>query len=255
MAYFLQVKDNNGKYKSLNVEKSSKFEADTISQSYTKTIAYSLQSLDRFTMQFIDEKELREHLLLERILPANLANRPLVIRFATKKKARNYGLLFIDDLEYFYTNILFKSIENRYLNKDFKFLVEYAQYFRNFKECGSTAGDLFALSNMALTTGKIDKGFEKMDSNRDNPVIRLTKLLIYKYKTLPGNKVEYNLNKFNWRTLHILIEFIKDYEQKENTEKKISAIEANSDKKKILKKEEIPTNKEVPVQLSFRDLL
>lgn len=255
MAYFMQVKDNQGEYKSLNVSKSSKFEHDNISKSYVKTVAYSLQSLNRFTMQFADEKELRNHLLLERILPVNLADRPLVIRFATKKKARNYSLLFIDDLEYFYTNNLFKSIENRYLNNDFKFLVEFAQYFRNFKECGATAGDLLALSNMALTTGRIDKGFEKTDSNGDNPVMRLTKLLIYKYKTLPGNKVEYNQNEFNWRTLHILIEFIKDYEQKEITKKKMSAIKANSDKRKILKKEEIPTNKEVPGQLNLRDLL
>lgn len=255
MAYFLQVKDNNGNYKSLNVSKSSKFEADTISKSYNKTVTYSLQSLDRFTMQFVDTKELREHLLLEGILPVALAEKPLAIRFATKKKARNYELLFIDDLEYFYTNNLFKSIENRYLNNDFKFLVEFAQYFRNFKECGATAGDLLALSNMALTAGRIDKGFEKMDSNGDNPVMRLTKLLIYKYRTLPGNVVEYNLNEFNWRTLHILIEFIKEYEQKEITEKKISTIKTDSGKEKVLKKKEIPASEEIPEQLSFRDLL
>ena len=89
MAYFLQVKDTNREYKSLNVNKSDKFEIDVITASYVKSIAYSLQGLDHFTMQFENETESRNHLLLNGILPVNLADKPLVIRFKNKKNARN----------------------------------------------------------------------------------------------------------------------------------------------------------------------
>lgn len=253
MAYFLQVKDTNGEYKSLNVSKSDKFESDVITESYVKSIAYSLQGLDHFTMQFENETELRNHLLLNGILPVNLADRPLVIRFKNKKNARNYGLLFINDLEYFYVpNGLIDLVELRFQNKDFKFIKDLAEYFRNFKECGTTASELVALTNKAINSSQIDRGFNERDVNGDNPIRRLVKLLTYKYKTLPGNNIEYNYNEFNWRTLHILIEFIKDYEQKELKpiiEEKIES------KKKIRKKEDNPTDRELSGQISIMDYL
>lgn len=253
MAYYLQVKDFNGEYRSLNLNKSDKFNSDVISSSFVKSTAYSLQGLDHFTMKFENETELKNHLLLSGILPINLANRPLFIRFKNKINARNYDLLFKDDLEFFYVpDSLINFVEVRYQNKDFKFIRDLAEYFRNFRECGTTASELIALSDKAINSSQIDRGFNERDVNGDNPIRRLVKLLIYKYKTLPGNNIEYNYNEFNWRTLHILIEFIKDYEQKELKpiiEEKIES------KKKIRKKEDNPTDRELSGQISIMDYL
>lgn len=251
MAYFLQVKNSNGEYKSLNISKSSRFNSDRITDSYNRSTSYSLQGLDHFTMQFESENELRNHLLLEGILSPNLADRPIVIRFAGKKKVRNYKLFFIDDLEYFYPEILISMIENRYLSNDFRFLGKLAEYFRDFRECGTTASELVVLATKAINTGLIDKGFKELDSNGDIPVIRLSKLLIFKYKMGPYGIIKYNEHEFNWRTLHILIEFIKNYEQKElESSKKTSSLKDMN----VLKKEKVVTDSLIGEQLCFKDL-
>lgn len=253
MAYYLQVKDFNGEYRSLNLNKSDKFNSDVISSSFVKSTAYSLQGLDHFTMKFENETELKNHLLLSGILPINLANRPLFIRFKNKKNARNYDLLFRDDLEFFYVpDSLINFVEVRYQNKDFKFIRDLAEYFRNFRECGTTASELIALSDKAINSNQIDKGFNEIDINGDTPIRRLVKLLTYKYKTLPGNIIEYNYNEFNWRTLHIIIEFIKDYKQKG-----LNTIieEKNEPKKRIRKNEERKVDNQVSGQISIKEYL
>lgn len=256
MAYFLQVKVSSDEYRTLNVSRSDKFVADNVSKAFTKASACSLQGLDHFTMQFASEEELRYHLLLSGILPPNLAAKPFVIRFATKKKVRNYNLFFMDDLQYFYPENLFELIENRYLSNDFKFFVNLAEYFCNFKECGATAAEVLALANMALESGCIDKGFNEVDFNGDKPITRLIKLLMFKYKTLPNNVVMYNESEFNWRTLHILIEFIKNYEQRErNFAARAAIITSYSEpKKKEKKKKGDSFNEQISGQLSYRDL-
>lgn len=271
MAYFLQVKLQNGKYKSLDISKSDRFKPDNI---YTKKIRicddnfeikidnnavkYSLQVIDHFTMQFEDEKELKLHLISSNILPPELMDNPLCIRFVSQKKmVRNYEVFFSEDYYYFEIDKLISLVETRYLVGDFKFLMALSKYFRDFRECTTTASELLALSTEAYQFGHIDKGFNEIDSNGDNIVRRLPKLLIYRYDTKRNGDPSYrdkvsDKDAVNWRTLHLLIEFIKNYEQKElkyHKEKESSLV------KKLQPISNAKQNDELEFeQLSFKDL-
>ena len=257
MAYKLEVKLDFGMYTSLDISKSNIFNINDAYEEYNNDrcykidentlemkinhskIKYSLRMLDRFTMQFVDEASLKLHLVEAGILDSNLINYPLVIRYVSKKKERkNYNLFFLDDYYYFEIDKLIGLIENRYLNGDFRFLKSLAEHFREYKECKTTASELYAISDEAIQYGRLNKGFKEIDSNGDNVVIRLAKLLIYKYETKFGGDPKYKINEkdgLNWRTLHILIEFIKNYEQKEFILLRANGEELVHNKKKIIR--------------------
>ena len=102
MAYKLQVRCGSNKYKPINISKSSMFIPDKNLKTGTSTTEYSLQCIDRFTMQFDNEGSLKNHLLIEGIISPEMLSSTFVIRFATNSNTQNYNLLYIDDLEYFY---------------------------------------------------------------------------------------------------------------------------------------------------------
>ena len=266
MAYSLQVKLPNDNFKSLDISRSNMFDIAWIFEEYNNIkhckinsssyefqvnhdkIKYSLKMLDRFTMQFDNEIELKLHLIALGILPYELINNPLVIRYiSTRKERKHYSLLFLDDYSYFSeSDYLINLVENRYLNGDFKFLRDFANYFRNFNECGTTASELYALSLEAIQYKTINRGFNEIDANGDNIVRRLVKLLIYKKDK---NK------EINWRCLHLLVEFIKDYEEKERNTVLASKNKVSSTKPltKVRKPNDDNSN-ELDGQLSFNDL-
>lgn len=247
MAYFLQVKSPRGGYKSLNISESPKFSPDDIYARKTKIapetfeiktsgkkIKYSLCAIDKFTMQFQDECELKLHLIEHKILPADLFDNPLVIRFSSKRdEVKNYRVFFLEDYFYFEPDKLINLINNRYLNRDFRFLLELAKYVLASKEvkCFPVADELYRYTNDSIQSGTVCNGFSETDPNGDNVVIRLTKLLMHKFdvKSNMGERVPNYHEEFNWRTLHLLIEFIKNYEQNEVKEQ--SNIKGHSPKK------------------------
>ena len=266
MAYSLQVKLENNNFKSLDISRSNMFNIAWLFEEYNNIrqckinnnsyefqtnqnkIKYSLKMIDRFTMQFESEEKLKLHLVSLGILPYELINSPLVIRYiSTKKERRHYDLLFLDDYSYFCeSDYLVNLVENRYLSGDFKFLRDFANCFRNFNECGTTAGELYALSLEAIQCKTINNGFNEIDANGDNIVRRLVKLLIYKKDK---NK------EINWRCLHLLVEFIKDYEEKERKDAlDVQPVVQQSKPLTKEKKLDNDKNKELDGQLSFRDL-
>lgn len=261
MAYFLQIKDNSGNYKSLNLEKSSLWQALQIEKAYKQNGAYRIQEINRFTMEFEDENALKNHLLLEGILPLSLEKNELVIRFIknNNSKIRNYNLLFEDSLAYFCEpNILINLVKEKYNSNDFIFLNRLARCFYWFRECSSTALELINLTELAIKTGNIDRGYYEVDSNGDNLAVRLVKLLIFKYKQGANQTIVYS-NEYNWRTFHILVDFINNYEKKLQLleEKKKNSVVCDgqlnnvSTKKKRIKTE----SSQIPGQLDFNDLL
>lgn len=279
MAYKLEVKLPSGVYKSLDISKSNKFNASDAYEEYNNDrcykidentlemkinhskIKYSLRMLDRFTMQFEDESSLKLHLVSTGILDNELINYPLVIRYVSKKKERkNYKVFFLDDYYYFEIDKLIGLIENRYLSGDFRFLRAFASQFREYNECKTTAGELYAISEEAIQYGRLNKEFNEIDSNGDNIVRRLAKLLIYKYDTKFGGDPQYKDNEkdgLNWRTLHLLIEFIKDYEQREMILLAANGKVSIHNNKKIVKekkKEPKSDNFALDGQLTFKDL-
>ena len=259
MAYCLQVKTPEGRYKLLNISKSPKYNFGTLLSDYSNAAhfklgkkdfnlinkleirgqkytthdlenllskskstqvrpKYSLLSIDLFTSQFESEQELKEHLVTYGILEYQYLNNPLVIRYySSKKERKNFSPLYVEDQYYFDIETILNIITNRFLNKDFKFLKALAIRFLNFNECSTTAGELFAAISETEKTGQISNAFKRRDENGDTLIERLPKLLIYKQKNTYGvTKYKFkDKNGKNWRTFHLLIEFIRDYEANE----------------------------------------
>lgn len=244
MAYKLQVRCENNKYKTINISKSSRFIPDNSIKTGTDTLEYSLECIDRFTTQFDNERNLRTHLVTEGLLTYDLLSAPFVIRFATNSNARDYSLLFIDDLEYIYEpQNLEKLFDDRLLCNDFKFLKAYAECFCNSKNprIKSMAGELYRYADESLRLGIASYGLREIDRNGYNAVQRLTKSLIYVMNN--------NGTKLNFRIMHILIEFIKNYDRRES---QLNSL--NSSKPNVKTLDKNSGNKQLEGQLSFGDL-
>ena len=299
MAYCLQVKTPEGRYKLLNISESPKYNFGTLLRDYSNAAhfklgkknfnlinkfeirgqkyttydlenllskskstqvrpKYSLLSIDLFTSQFESEQELKEHLVNFGILEYKYLKSPLVIRYySSKKEKKNFSPLYVEDQYYFDIETILNIITNRFLNKDFKFLKALAIRFLNFNECSTTAGELLAAISETEKTGQISNAFKRRDENGDTLVERLPKLLIYKHKNING-VTEYKYKDKegkNWRTFHLLIEFMRDYEARE----KALQEREKQNKRGISKLLTPPKDKEDEPkqnfeQLSFRDL-
>lgn len=254
MAYFLQIKDNSGNYRTINIKKSDYFIERQLTKTYKRAGGYKIQELDKFTMLFADEYDLKNHLLASGLLPHELENGTIVIRFIKKNgDIKNYNLLYQDDLAYFYVpNLLIEFVINKYREQDFEFLRDFAKNFYFVRECMGTAADLYNMANMAIDSGIIDRGFEELDSNGDNIVRRMVMLLIYKYNIYKGD-VKY-LNEFNWRTFHMLINFINNYQERTITKNEGNNLTGNNKAKAKVKKPDSSKREPDFEQLSFKDL-
>lgn len=213
MAYFLQVKTDRGNYRTLNIDELDILKFAHISKTYKSPFAYSLQELDRFTMEFDNIEELKKYLIEKNVLPINMINQPLMIRFIQKgKSVSNYNLLFKDDFIYFYKpKVIIDFITKKHYDCDFIFLNALAKHFHRLRQCNSTASELLNITQLAINTGNLDKSYWNVDSNGDNVSVRLVKLLMYKYDLSKNGDISYK-EYFNWRTFHLLIDFINNYD-------------------------------------------
>ena len=78
MAYYLTVEEQRGKYTELPITKSCLFPEK---QKYDKKNACTLEEIDEVTTNFNNEFDFRLYLLREGILPLELADKNLSVRF------------------------------------------------------------------------------------------------------------------------------------------------------------------------------
>lgn len=238
MAYYLLTKDNEGNHKALNIASSSIFKSEC---KFKKPKAHTLQEIDYFTSEFEDEQELKEHLISEGILSKELILNPLSIRFIKENNydGIKYDLLYQDSVEYIMEiERLISLILKRYYANDFEFIKRLARRFSNFRECQSTAPELVGLSELSIQLGRRDNGFNEVDSNGDNAVTRLVKLLILKHHEKPNGQIEYK-NKYNYRNLHLLVSFILNYDKEIAEEEQIELPSPKAQISKEIPKESI----------------
>ena len=109
-----------------------------------------------------------------------------------------------------------------------------------------------SINALKINNGIVDNGFREYDSNGDNVVSRLIKLLTYKYSQSSNGKITYQ-EEFNWRTFHSLINFINSYDR----DLKIQNTVEDSKHMVKAKKREIPKQEDIEdfEQLSFKDLI
>lgn len=223
MAYMLQVKlGYNGKtedyeYKTLDISKSSMFEGistynraiDKKKSEYRgKSSKYDLKDIDKFTINFKDEDELRKHLIDFGILDRKYSSCKLVIRFDAKKKAvKEYDILYSGAELYFEPQAIYQELYNRLLCQDFNFIGRVADRLRNSYECGNTACEIYNLANSRDVYSR-NNGFNRRDYFGNDIITDFVYSMCYKYKISNGTKVF--SNEIIWRTLHQLVAVISE---------------------------------------------
>ena len=212
MAYYLTVEKKRGEYTPIDITKSKYFERI----SNFKGMGSSLQEIDIFTMMFNDEKELRKVLFKEKLLEMKYFSKPLAIRNLKNGKYNKvmYDFLYQKDIEYIMDpNKLIERINYKLVEGDYRFIEKYANTFLKFHDCLSTAPEVREFATRSARYNAPSRYFSELDENHDNPVTRLTKLLIYEYIQTPSGRVEYS-NKIKYRNLHAVLAFTNHYDEK-----------------------------------------
>ena len=237
MAYYFTVQKKKGEYTPIDITKSKFFTR----VSNLKGVGMTLEEADLYTMMFNDEKELRKALFKEKLLEHRYSGSNLSIRLLRNGKYYKvmYDFLYQKDIEYIASpSLIIDKINSKLESNDFRFVNAFANNYIKFHECLSTAPEVREFAMQSIREEKKSNYFNKLDENNDNPLVRMTKLLIYKYYQSPSGKIEYT-DKITYRNLHSIIAFVNHYEKKyldEVSKEQTTLFEDNS-KKKVLKKD------------------
>ena len=238
MAYYMTIQKKKGEYTPIDITKSKYF--TRISK--FKGMGMSLEETDLFTMMFNNESELRKALFDEGFIEQKYYDNPLAIRLLRNNKYHKvmYDFLYQKDIEYVMNpTLIIKRIDKKLDSNDFRFVNTFANNYLRFHECLSTAPEVREFAMQSIRDGRRSKYFNILDENKDNPLVRMTKLLIYKYYQKPNGVVEYT-NEIIYRNLHSVLAFINHYDKKyldEVDKDQISLFEVDNTKKKIRKKD------------------
>ncbi len=131
MAYYFTVRDKK-EYKPLEIHKSELFQR----LSRFKGASYSLEEIDKFTINFPNEVSLRVYLNEIGVLSASDINREITVRQKIKGELRKvkYSIIYEDMAKY----LDFDYLRNQILARsgDIDFLKKLTSYYRN-SACGS----------------------------------------------------------------------------------------------------------------------
>ena len=216
MAYYFTVSKKKGEYTPLDITKSKYF----TKLSRFKGLGLSLQEIDMYTMMFNDEEELRNSLYNEHILDGKYFNSPLSARILRNGKYHKvmYDFLYQKDIEYIGDpRKIINKILNKFIDKDYRFMKQFAKNYVEFHDCAATASEVMMYADNSIIYGNMDKHLLDRDENGDLPLIRMAKLLIYEYYQMPSGKTIYK-EEIKYRNLHSVIAFINNYDKKYNLE-------------------------------------
>ena len=212
MAYYFMSEVSKGKHIELNLSKSKYFQV--INKRYKTETAYTLEEIDKFTMMFTDEIELRERLVEEGVLPLSLFEKPLSIRYNKQSKVP-YDFLYQKDIEYIMEpSRLVEKIIKRFYDKDFLLIKKIINRFDGDFKCKSTLPEVRQHLEASIRDGEINKHFYDLDENNDKLLSRLLKLIIIESFNTKSGKTIYQ-NKLRYRNLHILIALINYYDKED----------------------------------------
>lgn len=252
MAYYFMVSKKRGEYTPIDITKSKYF----MRTSKLKGAGMTLEEIDMFTMMFNDEQELRMALFNEGLLKQDMINSPLSARILRNKEYFKvmYDFLYQKDMEYVLEPArIIKKINDKLMNDDFRFVLSYANTFAEFHDCSSTAPEVRAFASESIKFGRRSNEFNFLDEENDNPLVRMTKLLIYQYEQYYNGRVEYQ-NKIKYRNLHMVIAFVNNYDKKYVYEEIVAPSKDDGVKKKIKKNDGIKEHdRQIPGQINLFD--
>lgn len=240
MAYYLTIEKRKGQYTPLDITKTSYFTR----LSNLKNMGCTLAEIDAFTMNFNDERELRGYLFQNDLIEIRNGNRPLSVRNLLNNKYNKvmYDMLYQKDLEYIMDpRKLIARINDKLYAGDYRFVKAFANYFMNYHDCSSTAPEVREFANTSIMENRCSRHFNCLDEQGDNPLVRMTKLLIYDYYEEPNGEVKYK-STIKYRNLHMVLAFINHYDKTYTDQlKQTSSIELPKTKtRKKTKNDKIP---------------
>lgn len=213
MAYYFMMEEKKGKYEIIDITRSILF---TKLSNYRSVGACSLQEIDIFTTYFFDIEELKKDLLKENIINIEDISKTLSIRISRNGKYEKvmYDMLFQKDIEYIINpEKIIKYLEKELRNNNFDLIEKLANNFLNYHDCMSTAPEVREFASASKRNNQRSIHFDEFDQNRDLPLRRMLKLLIYKHNELPNGYINYK-NEVNYRHLHDIIAFVNNYNKK-----------------------------------------
>ncbi|MBQ8219358.1 MAG: hypothetical protein IJZ79_06365 [Bacilli bacterium] len=220
MPYYLTVEVSKGKYLKLPIDKLQEKGLFYRTSRFVSETLCSLEEIDMFTTQFYNEFELRKTLIENGILPTNLANKRLSIRYNSEGEFKKvmYDLLYQKDIEFILEpQRIINMVYQRFMSGEYDFIKKIFNHFKEHHDCSSTAPEILYMINDTLLYNRLNPHFFEKDKNGDEIIIRGLKLLIYVYSEKSG-KIKYT-NKIKYRNLHDLIALINDYDLKQQKEK------------------------------------
>ena len=207
MAYYFMIKGKNNQQIALDISKSKCF---TRLSKY-KNERYSLEEIDMFTMTFNTEDEIKKTLIEEEISERQLTTR--ILHKGSYNKIM-YDFLLQKDIIYIANpNLLIKRIENKLDTGNYRFVKEFASFFLNYHEVGSTAPEVREFATSSAREGKRSRHFDELDENGDKPLVRMCKLLIFEHTTNRDGTITYSQNK-KYINLHKVLAFVNHYDKK-----------------------------------------
>lgn len=205
------VEKKKGQYTPLDITKTSCFAR----MSNLKNMGCTLQEIDMFTMNFDNEHELRRYLFKTNIIDIKNFNRPISIRNLMNNQYKKvmYDMFYQKDIEYILDpKKLITRINDKLYSGDYRFVLNFANAFLNFHDCLSTAPEVREFANSSIRYNSCSRYFMMLDEYGDNPLVRMTKLLIYDYYQEPNGKINYK-SMIKYRNLHSVLAFTNNYEK------------------------------------------
>ena len=249
MAYYFMVEGKKGKHIPIEIGNSKYFQ-DKI-RKYKKAFAYSLQEIDKFTMMFDNEIELRERLCEEGILPFHLFEKPISIRNLNKNEYNKvpYDFLYQKDIEYIMEpERLIEKIMRSFYEGDLLLIKKITSRFSEEYRCKTTVSEVRQHIEYSIRENRLSRHFNELDENNDKLLPRLLKLIILENYDNKQGKVVYK-DTVNYRNLHILIALVNYHEETKNkqNEQKEIRIEKTKESSSVIeiKKEEQTKNTQV----------
>lgn len=215
MAYYFMSEVSKGKYRPINISNSKYFQE--LNRKFNKPCAYTLEEIDKFTMMFEDEIELRERLVEEGVLPFSLFEKPLSIRYLQKDEYKKvpYEFLYQEDIEYIMEpSRLVEKIMRKFYGHDFLLIKKIVSRFDGDHYCQSTLPEVRQHLEASIREEQINKHFFDVDENNNQLLPRLLKLLILESYSTKNGKVIYR-DKVRYRNLHTLIALINYYDKED----------------------------------------
>lgn len=221
MAYSLSVEIKKSQYMNLPIDKLQDKGLFYKLSTFKKPGLCSLEEIDLFTTQFHNELELRKVLLENGILPVNLSNKNITIRYKSEGEFKKvmYDLFYQKDIE----NIvepkkIIESIYERFKKGEYDLILKLFIHFQKHRDCSSTASEIIYYIEDTVRKNTINGHLFEKDENNDEIIVRGLKLLIYEYRQKFG-KIYYQ-NKIKYRYLHDIIAFVNNYDKQEEKEEK-----------------------------------